>query len=186
MSKSDKNETSSPDIIKELIPGKNDNYNDKPVDQSSNNKQQPFIENYNEKEAAKAVIEATEESKKNVVESNTYKAENQIPLLAKDITDTMEQTAQSNKNISENSVQLQRQMMDSFQSAFLPNIQNVQNHLSNNQEFVKSMSEMYFRLVNNYTESAIALYRMWNDIAFTNVCIYKNAVSKAGASAFQP
>ena len=157
MSNNDKNKSQSPDIIEEIIPGKNDNHTNKPVNHNStSNNQQPFIENYDEKEAAKAVIETTEP------------------------------TAQSNKNISENSVELQRQMLDSFQSAFLPNIQNVQNQLSNNQEFIKSMSEMYFRLVNNYTESAIALYRMWNDIAFTNMCIYKNAVCKSGASAFQP
>jgi hypothetical protein len=75
MSNNDKNEAQSPDIIEEIIPGKNDNYNDNHVNQSSNNNQQPFIENYNEKDIAKAVIDVMEEPEKNVVEINTYKAE---------------------------------------------------------------------------------------------------------------
>jgi hypothetical protein len=69
------NQVSSSHIIKELIPGKNDDDYNQIVNQSNNNNQQPFIENYNEKDIAKAVIDVMEEPEKNVVEINTYKAE---------------------------------------------------------------------------------------------------------------
>ena len=55
---SSKDETKTPDIIEEIIPGKNDDYNDKSANLNNNNNQPPFIENYDEKESAQAVIEA--------------------------------------------------------------------------------------------------------------------------------
>jgi hypothetical protein len=61
MYKSDKNETKSPAIIEEIIPGKNSDSNDKSINQKNNNNQQSFIENYNEKESALAAIETKEE-----------------------------------------------------------------------------------------------------------------------------
>ena len=64
MSNNDKNETKTPDIIEEIIPGKNDDYNNKSINQNNNNNQQPFIENYDEKESALAVIETTEDYQK--------------------------------------------------------------------------------------------------------------------------
>lgn len=71
MSNNDKNETKTPDMIEEIIPGKNNDYNNKPINQSdSYNNQQPFIENYNEKESALAVIEYKEEEFEKIM-SNT-------------------------------------------------------------------------------------------------------------------
>ena len=78
MSSSDKNKTESPDIIEEIIPGKNNDYSDKSINQNNNNNQQSSIENYDEEESAQAVIEASEESIK-TLERNTDKALNQIP-----------------------------------------------------------------------------------------------------------
>ena len=58
MTDNDKKEPESPDIIEEIIPGKNNDYND---NSKNNNNQQSFIENYNEKESAEVVLEASEE-----------------------------------------------------------------------------------------------------------------------------
>ena len=56
--------------------------------------------------------------------------------------------------------------------------QNFQNQLWNNQKFFKSFPEMYSRLVGNYTESAITFSKMWNDIAFSNVSLFKMQPTK--------
>ena len=37
---------------------------------------------------------------------------------------------------------------------------------------------MYSRLISNYTESTIALSKMWNDIAFANAGSFRNAISR--------
>jgi len=103
MSNGEQTNTESPDIIEEIIPGKNDDYNNKSINQNnSDNNQPPFIENYNEKEAALAVIEeATEDSTKSI-ERNTDEARNQMSHYGQAISYAQEQTAQVTKELAEN------------------------------------------------------------------------------------
>ncbi|MDN5846769.1 MAG: hypothetical protein L0H53_10905 [Candidatus Nitrosocosmicus sp.] len=178
MSNNDKTETGSPDIIGDIIPGKNKNNNLTGTSQSNNNNQQSFNINYDEEQSARSVSKALQESSKSI-ERDTNAAANQIPNYTQAITDVQEQTAQTTREIAENYLEFQKKAINSFQSVFRPYFQNVQNQLWNNQKFFKSIPEMYSRLVGNYTESAIAFSKMWNDIAFSNVGRFKNATNKA-------
>ncbi|WP_458720758.1 hypothetical protein [Candidatus Nitrosocosmicus sp. R] len=175
---SSKHETESPDIIEEIIPGKNNDYNAKPINQNNNNNQQSFIENYNEQESAQAVIEASGESEKSM-KRNVDEAVDQIPRYAQTIVETQEQTAQATRKIAENYLEFQKQTINSFQSLFIPYFQNIQNQLWNNEEFFKNISVMYYKLVNNYAESTITFSRIWNYTIFTNPGLYKNVTNKA-------
>jgi hypothetical protein len=178
MSSKDKNETESPDIIEEIIPGKNNDYNDKSINQNNNNNQRSFVENYNEEVSAQTVIKASEDSSR-TMETSTEGARNQIPYYTQSITDTQEQAAQATKQLAENYLEFQKQALNSFQSAFTPYFENIHNQLLNNQEFFRRVPEMYSRMVSNYTENAIAFSRMCNNIAFSNVGFFKNAINKA-------
>jgi hypothetical protein len=183
MSNNDKNETESPDIIEEIIPGKN---NDKSINQSSSsNNQKPIIENYNEEDSAQAVIEATEEPKKSLEKimteaknQSTPKYNNQSIAAAAAAAGSQEQTSQTSqtsREITNNYLELQKEAIDSFQSVFIPYFQNIQNQFWNNQGYFKSISEMYSRLANNYIESAMALSRMWSEVMSSNMIFLKNA-----------
>ena len=151
---SSEDETESPDIIEEIIPGKNSDSNDKSINQKNNNNQQPSIENYNEQESAQAVIEDSEEPKKSI-ERNVDKAGNQFPSYAQTTTETLEQTPQVTRKIAENYLEFQKQTITSFQSLFIPYFQKVQINYGIIKNSLKSTSEMYYNLVNNYTESVI-------------------------------
>ena len=165
---SSEDETKTPDIIEEIIPGKNDDYNNKSLNLNNDNNQQPFIENYDEKESAKAVIEATEESKKNI-ERNKVEAGNQMSHYGQVISYTQEQTAQATKELTENYMKFQKQALNSYPSMYMSYFQNVQNQLWNNQESFKSISEMYYKLISNYTESAIFFGRIFNEFVSSNM-----------------
>lgn len=182
MSNTDKNETESPDIIEDIIPGKNKDYNNKSTYQNNNNnnnQQQSFNNNYDLEQSTQSVNKALEESKRSI-ERSTDEARNQIPRYAQAITDTQEeQTAQATKDIAGNYLEFQKQALNSFQSVFMPYFENVHNQLWNNQEFFRIIPEMYSRMVSNYTETVIAFSKMWNDIAFSNVGFFKNAINKA-------
>lgn len=178
MSNNDKNETESPDIIEEIIPGKNNDYNDKSINRNNINNPQSFIENYDEDESAHAVIKASEESKK-TIGRNTDEVGNQIPRYTQAINDTQKQTAQATKALAENYLEIQKQTINYFQSIFIPYFENVQNQLWSNQNVFRSMPEMYSRLVSNYTESVLAFSKLWNDIAFSNVGLFRSATNKA-------
>ena len=104
------------------------NRNNKSINQNdSDNNQQPFIENYDEKESAQAVIEATEESKKSI-ERKKVEAGNQMSNYSQAISYAQEQTAQATKEIAANYLKFQEQALNSFQSIFMPYFQNFQNH----------------------------------------------------------
>ena len=46
----------------------------------------------------------------------------------------------------------------------------------NNQDYFRRMPEMYTKLVNNYAENTIAMSRIFNDMAFSNIEVFKNVV----------
>jgi hypothetical protein len=178
MSNNDKNEAQSPDIIEEIIPGKNDNYNDNHVNQSSNNNQQPFIENYNEKEAAQSVLETSKESEK-TAEKSFDNLKNQIPYYAQTVTDMQQQMAQATKEIAENFLEYHNQALHSFQSIFMPYFENAYNQLSNNQEFFTRIPETYSRMISSYTENAFVFNRIFNEMILSNIALFTNAINEA-------
>jgi hypothetical protein len=168
-------------IIEEIIPGKNNDYNDKSINQNNNNNQISAIEKFNEKESAQAVIEATEESKK-TIERNTNESGNQIRSYGQAIIYTQERTSKTTRDITENYLEFQKQAINSFQSVFMPYFQNSQNQLWNNQEYLKSISEMYYKLVSNYTESAIFFSRIFNEIISSNMNFLRNAINSSSVN----
>ncbi len=116
-----------------------------------------------------------DESKKSIDES-IKEARNQIPRYTETVNQVQEQTLQATKDIAENYLEYQKQTINSFQSISTPYIHNVNNQLLDNQEYFRRMPEMYTRLVNNYAENTIAMCRIFNDMAFSNIELFKNVV----------
>jgi anion-transporting ArsA/GET3 family ATPase len=174
----DKVETESPEIIEEIIPGKNNDDNVKPLNQNNHDNHQPFIENYNEEQSAQSVLEVSEEYKESI-EKNTEEASNRALQNIQAITDSQEQTSQATKALAGNYLELQNMVINSYQSVFMPYLENIQRQFWNNQDFFRSIPEMYSRLISNYTESTIAFGKMWNDIAFANTVPFRNAISRS-------
>ena len=119
--------------------------------------------------------QAFDESKKSIDES-IREARNQIPRYTETVNQVQEQTLQATKDIAENYLEYQKQTIDSFQSISTPYIQNVNNQLLNNQDYYRRMPEIYSKLVNNYAENTIAMSRIFNDMAFSNIELFKNVV----------
>jgi len=46
----------------------------------------------------------------------------------------------------------------------------------NNQDYFRRIPEIYSKLVNNYAENTIAMSRIFNDMAFSNIEVFKNVV----------
>jgi hypothetical protein len=116
-----------------------------------------------------------DESKKSIDES-IREARNQIPRYTETVNQVQEQTLQATKDIAENYLEYQKQTIDSFQSVSTPYIHNVNNQFLNNQDYFRRMPEMYTKLVNNYAENTIAISRIFNDMAFSNIELFKNVV----------
>ena len=46
----------------------------------------------------------------------------------------------------------------------------------NNQDYFRRIPEIYSKLVNNYAENTIAMSRIFNDMAFSNIEVFKQVV----------
>ena len=46
----------------------------------------------------------------------------------------------------------------------------------NNQDYFRRIPEIYSKLVNNYAENTIAMSRIFNDMAFSNIEVFKHVV----------
>jgi hypothetical protein len=116
-----------------------------------------------------------DESKKSINES-IKEARNQIPRYTETVNQVQELPLQATKDIAENYLDYQRQTIDSFQSVSTPYIQNVNNQLLNSQDYFRRIPEMYSKLVNNYAENTVAMSRIFNDMAFSNIELFKHIV----------
>jgi hypothetical protein len=182
MAISDKNETESPAIIEEIIPGKNnDGDNKSPNQKDSNNNQKPIIQKYNEQESAQAVSEATEDYTK-TIERNASESTNQIPRFNQSIEYTQKQMSLATKENTENYLEFQKQAINSYQSVYVPYFQNFQNQLQNNQEYFRSITELYYNLFSSYIEGATVFTRIFNEVSSSNMNFLTNIINSSSSS----
>ena len=119
--------------------------------------------------------QAFDESKKNIDE-NIREARNQIPRYTETVNQVQELSLQATKDIAESYLDYQRQTIDSFQSISTQYMYDVHSQFLNSQDYFRSIPEMYSKLVSNYAESTIAMSRIFNDMAFSNIDVFKNVV----------
>jgi hypothetical protein len=144
------------------------------LDQAVQNNNQIF--NRVVEETTQSLNQVFEESKKSI-ERNINEAKNQIPIYTKTINEVQEQAVQATRDIAENYLDYQKQAIDSFQSVVTPYIENVNNQLWNNQDIFRRIPEIYSKMANNYAENSVALSRLINNIAFSNVDIVKSVIN---------
>ncbi|TVP39415.1 hypothetical protein [Candidatus Nitrosocosmicus arcticus] len=128
------------------------------------------------KETTQSLNQVFDESKKSI-ERNINEARNQIPLYTKTINEVQEQAVQATRDIAENYLDYQKQTIDSFQSIVTPYFENANNQLWNNQGIFRRIPEIYSKIANNYAENTVALSRIMNNIAFSNVDIVKSVIN---------
>ena len=158
MSKQDKKENIVKDNFDQVVQNNNQLFN-KAIEETTQSLNQVFSE-----------------SKKNI-ERNISEARDQIPRYTQTINEVQEQAVQATKDIAENYLEYQKQAIDSFQSLFRPYVENANNQLSNNQDIFRKLPEIYSKLANNYAENSVAVSRIINNIAFSNVEIVKNVIN---------
>jgi hypothetical protein len=131
-------------------------------------------------QSKESINQTLDESKQNI-NRNLDEARNQIPRYAQEITDSQEQTMQTTKEIYENFLDYNKQLISSFQSAFAPYYNNICNQFWNSQDFFRRSPEIYSTVISNFSENAVNMNRMFNDIVFSNIRLYRHAINDAKA-----
>ena len=119
--------------------------------------------------------QAFDESKTNI-DKSIREARNQIPRYTETVNQVQEQTLQATKDITESYLEYQKQTIDSFQSISTPYLYNVNSQFLNNQDYFRRIPEIYSKIVNNFAENTISMSKIFNDMAFSNIEIFKNVV----------
>lgn len=130
----------------------------------------------NAKENDRIINESLEETRKNI-ERNTNEAKSQIPRYTQSIHEVQEQSIQATQDIAKNYLDYQKQLVDFYRSMLTPFLTNVNNQTWNNQGSLERISQVYSKLVNNYTENMISMSRIFNDTTFSNIDMFKNAIN---------
>jgi len=123
-----------------------------------------------------ASIEQSFDESKTNIDKSIREARNQIPRYTETVNQVQEQTLQATKDITESYLEYQKQTIDSLQSISTPCLYNVNSQLLNNQEYFRRIPEIYSKIVNNFAENTISMSKIFNDMAFSNIELFKNVV----------
>jgi hypothetical protein len=145
-------------------------YNNNTNNQNNNfnNNAQDFKESVN-----RSLDEAKDNIKKSIDESK-----NQIPRYNSIVNSYQEQSLQTAREISEEYIDSQKQVISSLQSAWKPYNENY-NGMITSFASPDSIAKAYSRFVSNFADNAVSAIRLTNNIIFSNLDSWKSTLQQA-------
>ena len=120
------------------------------------------------------------------IRKTTDEARSQIPRYTQVVSDCQEQTIQAAREIADNYVEAQKQIINSFQSALTPYVENVNATTTTNWTTLFSprrMSEVYANIVSSFANNVITATRVTNNMIFANMEAFKTSLQQVKESA---
>src|SRR5678815_596862 len=121
------------------------------------------------KEKNREIINITLDETKSTVKKTTDEAIKEIPRFTKAVNEYQEETIQATKDIADNFLDSQKEIIHSMQSLWIPYVENVQNSYWSYWTSPNRVTENYARAVSNVTESTIASTRLANNALFATM-----------------
>jgi len=116
---------------------------------------------------------------KSIVKKTTDEAVKEIPRFTKAVTEYQQETIQATKDIADNFLDSQKEVIHSMQSLWVPYIENVQNSYLSYWVSPQRVTENYARTVSNITDSTIVATRLSNNVLFASMDAWKNSIQHA-------
>jgi ABC-type transporter Mla subunit MlaD len=113
---------------------------------------------------------------KNNIQKTVDEAIKEIPRFTQVVNQYQEQSLQATKDIAENYLESQKEIINSLQSAWVPFVENIQNSSGGYFISPRRITESYARTVSNIADSTIAASRLVNNTVFANMEVFKTAV----------
>jgi len=133
-----------------------------------NNNAQDFKESVN-----RSLDEAKDNIRKSIDESK-----NQIPKYNNIVNSYQEQSLQTAREISEEFIDSQKEIISSLQSAWRPINENY-NSIVTSCASPDSIAKAYTRFVSNWTDNAVSAVRLTNNVIFSNLDSWKSVLQQA-------
>jgi hypothetical protein len=128
-----------------------------------------------QREQQQAVNRALDETKDNIKKS-TYEARSQIPRYTQAVSDYQEQTIQAAREIADTFLESQKEIINSFQSAWRPYMDNTSTTYWMSP---RSIAELYANLVSSFANNVITATRLTNNMIFGNMEAFKTSIQHA-------
>ena len=131
------------------------------------------------KEKNQEIINITLDETKSTVKKTTDEAIKEIPRFTKAVNEYQEESIQATKDIADNFLESQKEVIHSVQSLWVPYVENIQNSYWSYWTSPKRATENYARAVSNITDSTIASTRLANNVLFTTMETWKTSIQHA-------
>jgi vacuolar-type H+-ATPase subunit H len=129
-------------------------------------------------EQQQAINKALDETKNNIRRA-TDEARKDIPHYAQIVNEYQEETIQAARQMADNYLESQREIINSFQSALIPQIEAANRAVTSNWTSPRNVSEQYARLVSAFADNTIAVTKLVNSAMFANLDAFKRSVQNA-------
>ena len=129
-------------------------------------------------EQQQAINKALDETKNNIRRS-TDEARKDIPHYTQIVNEYQEETIQAARQMADNYLESQREIINSFQSALVPQIEAANRAVTSNWTSPRNVTEHYARLVSAFADNTIAVTKLVNNAMFANLDAFKRSVQNA-------
>jgi len=130
-------------------------------------------------------INITLDETKSSVHKTTEEAKKQVPQFTKAMNEYQAESIEATRDIAENFLESQKQVINSYQSLWVPYMENVQTTYWSYWTSPNRMTENYTRAVSNITGSTIAATRLANNFMFASMESWKTTMQHARNNAIE-
>src|SRR5215203_6563431 len=132
--------------------------------------------NANNNDFKESVSRSLDEAKDNIRKS-IDESKNQIPRYNNIVNSYQEQSLQTAREISEEYIDSQKEIISSLQSAWKPYNENY-NGMITSFSSPDSIAKAYSRFVSNFADNAVSTIRLTNNIIFSNLDSWKSVMQQ--------
>jgi hypothetical protein len=131
-----------------------------------------------QKEHHHAINRALDETKDNIRKS-TDEARNEIPRYTQAVDEYQEQTIQASREIADNYIESQKQIINSLQSSLVPQIEKANKIFTSNWMSPRYLTEIYANMVSSAADNMIAATRLVNNMMFASMDAFKTSMQQS-------
>jgi hypothetical protein len=131
-----------------------------------------------QREQQQSLNRALDETRDNIRRS-TDEARREIPRYTQAVNEYQEQTIQASREIADNYIDSQKQIINSLQSAWVPQIEEANKVFTSNWISPRYLIEIYANMVSNFADNMIAATRLVNNMMFASMDAFKTSIQQA-------
>ena len=131
-----------------------------------------------QREQQQSLNRALDQTRDNIKRS-TDEARKEIPRYTQAVNDYQEQTIQAAREITDNYIESQWQIINSLQSAWVPQIEEANKVFTSNWISPRHLTEMYANMVSSFADNMIAATRLVNNMMFASMDAFKTSIQQA-------